>query len=220
VLFRSIRQKRTTDLPIYLHTDACQASNYLDLHASRLGVDLMTVNGGKIYGPKQSGFLFLKSGITLSPQILGGGQERGLRSGTENVPAIIGLSTAFDKSQTIKSDESMRLGDLQSYFIAQLELHIPRAIVNGSVKHRLPNNVHITIPDSDNERLLFALDEAGIMAAAGSACSASSQTPSHVLKAIGLSDKDARSSLRFSMGRQTKKSEVDQIIHTLKRVTS
>lgn len=219
-IIKEARQKRVNKLPLYLHIDACQAGNYLDLHVSRLGVDLMTINGGKIYGPKQSGFLFVKSDVKLSPQILGGGQERGLRSGTENVPAIIGLAEALDKAQKLKNAELKRLQEIQQYFIKELQKNLPKVSVNGSQKHRLPNNVHVTIPKSDNERLLFGLDEAGIMAAAGTACSASNQTPSHVLKAIGLSDKEARSSLRFSMGRNTKKSDIDRIIHTLKKITS
>lgn len=214
------RSRRKNELPIYLHTDACQAANYLDLHVSRLGVDLLTINGGKIYGPKQSGFLFVKSGIKINPQIFGGGQERGIRSGTENVPAIIGLSEALDKAQKMKREESERLSELQAYFFDQLQKSISKALVNGSLKNRLPNNLHFTLPGEDNERLLFALDEEGIMAAAGSACSASSDTPSHVLKAIGLSDEEARSSLRFSMGRSSKRADIDRIIHSLKKFTS
>lgn len=216
-IIKSTRQTRKTKLPLYLHIDACQAGNYLDLHASRLGVDLMTVNGGKIYGPKQSGFLFVKSDVKLKPLILGGGQERGLRSGTENVPAIVGLAEALDKAQKMRSKEVKRLAELQNYFMRQLETATLKAKINGDLKHRLPNNTHVTFPGQDNERLLILLEQDGILAAAGSACSASSQTPSHVLKAIGLTDGEARSSLRFSMGRKTKKSDIDKIIHSLKK---
>jgi len=189
--------------PLYFHTDACQAANYLDLHAARLGVDLMTINGGKIYGPKQSGVLYVKTGVSLWPLIDGGGQERGLRSGTENVAAAVGLAAALELVQSERHAEAARLRELQQDFFKQLEEKLPRVTINGSRKRRLPNNIHLTIPGQDNERLLIRLDEAGILAAAGSACSASSEVPSHVLRALGLSDTEARASLRLTMGRGT-----------------
>jgi cysteine desulfurase len=201
--------------PLYLHTDACQAANYLDLHVARLGVDLMTINGGKIYGPKQSGALYVKAGVTLMSLIQGGGQERGLRSGTENVAAAIGLATALELAQSGRREEAVRLQALQKLFFESLEREIPRAVINGSRKYRLPNNVHLTILGHDNERLLIQLDEAGILAAAGSACSASRETPSHVLRALGLSDADARASLRFTMGRDTTKAMIERCAQVL-----
>lgn len=212
---RKTRRAAGNDMPLYFHTDAAQAANYLDLHVSRLGVDLLTLNGGKIYGPKQCGVLFAASHVRLQPQILGGGQERGMRSGTENVAGAIGLATALEQAQMQRHDESRRLQDLQRQFFALLEQHIPGVAVNGSRKHRLPNNVHITIPGRDNERLLFALDEAGIMAAAGSACSASSEEPSHVLRAMGVPDADAQASLRFTMGRGTTPADIERTVTTL-----
>lgn len=208
-----LRAGNTT--PLYLHTDACQAANYLDLHVSRLGVDLLTVNGGKLYGPKQSGALYVKGGIVLTPLIDGGGQERGLRSGTENVAAAIGLAIALDKAQQIKSDEIHRLQKLQQHFASLLLQQMPQAIINGSTKHKLPNNVHGTLPGTDNERLLIQLDEAGIMAAAGSACSASNEEPSHVLRAMGVSDADAQASLRFTLGRGTTIQDVERTVQVL-----
>jgi cysteine desulfurase len=207
-------------LPLYFHTDACQAANYMDLHFSRLGVDMMTLNGGKIYGPKQSGAIFIKSSVKLKPLVYGGGQERGLRSGTENVPSIIGFSEALDISQNMRHTEVERLEKLQTYFIEQLTAKFPEAIINGSPKKRLPNNVHVTFPGKDNERLLIQLDEAGIMAAAASACSASDDEPSHVLKSIGLSDADARSSLRFTMGRSTSMSQIEALVNKLSELLS
>ncbi len=212
---RKDRRKRSVSKPIYIHTDACQAANYLDLHISRLGVDLMTLNGGKIYGPKQSGMLFVRGGIELRPLIEGGGQERGLRSGTENVPSIIGFAEALSLAQAKRLDESHRLTEIREYAFSQLKQELPNAIINGDLKHRLANNIHITLPASDNERLIFALDERGIMVAAGSACSASDETPSHVLRAIGVSDKDAQSSLRITMGRSTSKEDIDRLIGAL-----
>lgn len=216
-----IRRERLAagnDMPLYFHTDAAQAANYLDLHAARLGVDLMTLNGGKIYGPKQSGALYVKSGVELRPLIEGGGQERGLRSGTENVAAAVGFAKALDVSQAMRHEEVARLQKLQGQFMQMLEEKLPQAAVNGSRKHRLPNNVHLTLPGQDNERLLIELDEAGIIAAAGSACSASSEEPSHVLAAIGLSDDEARASLRFTMGRETTAGDVTNVMAALRRL--
>jgi cysteine desulfurase len=211
-------RKSRNKLPLYFHTDAAQAANYLDLHVSSLGVDLMTVNGGKIYGPKQIGALYVKAGILLEPQILGGGQERGLRSGTENVAGAIGLATALEIAQNIRQEESIRLKKLQQNFIELLKAELPSAIVNGSLKHRLPNNIHFSLPGHDNERMLIELDEAGIMAAAGSACSASSEEPSHVLRAVGLSTELAQASLRFTMGRQTTDAMINYTILQLKKL--
>lgn len=210
----------TYQLPLYLHTDAAQAANYLDLHVSRLGVDMMTINSGKIYGPKQSGALYVRTGVELAPLIAGGGQERGLRSGTENVTGIIGFSVALELAAEIRHEEVVRLQKLQQLFFDELEAKLPGVIINGSRKHRLPNNVHITLPGQDNERLLMALDEAGIMAAAGSACSASDEEPSHVLRAMGISDQDARASLRFTMGRGTTEAHIRAVVDALGRLVS
>ncbi|HWB39367.1 MAG TPA: cysteine desulfurase family protein, partial [Candidatus Saccharimonadales bacterium] len=179
---RNDRRQRAVKQPLYFHTDACQAGNYLDLHVSRLAVDLMTINGGKLYGPKQSGVLFVKAGLSLKPLVSGGGQEFGMRSGTENVAAAIGLAKALNLAQTDRHNESNRLQQLQRQFFDLIDQTLPNAVINGSQKTRLPNNVHLTIPGQDNERLLIQLDEAGIQAAAGSACSASDEEPSHVLK--------------------------------------
>ena len=209
------RRRREIKLPLYLHTDAAQAGNYLDLHVARLGVDMMTLNGGKLYGPKQSGVLFVDSAVVLQPITSGGGQERGLRSGTENVAACIGFAAALRAAVKARDSEVRRLQSLQQYFLAELAVKLPQVQVNGSVKKRLPNNVHITIPGTDNERVLLQLEAAGILAAAGSACSASNDEPSHVLRAMGLTETEARSSLRFSMGRQTSRKDVETTVRVL-----
>jgi len=209
------KSTRSSKLPLYLHSDACQATNYLDLHVARLGVDLLTLNGGKIYGPKQSGALYVKGGIPLQPLVDGGGQERGLRSGTENVAGAIGFSRALDTAQTMHHDEVSRLQKLQRQFLNMLSDSLPTAVVNGAHKRRLPNNVHLTLPGQDNERLLLQLEHSGILAAAGSACSASKEEPSHVLRAMGLSDAAAQASLRFTMGRYTTTEDVIRTVQAL-----
>jgi cysteine desulfurase len=213
------RRQRSVKLPLYLHTDACQAGNYLDLHVTRLGVDLLTLNGGKIYGPKQSGALYIKRGVELQPLVDGGGQERGLRSGTENVAAAIGFAVALDQAQTMRHEETARLQTLQQQFFKLLNAQLPGVSINGSLKRRLPNNVHVTILGADNERLLIQLDEQGIQAAAGSACSASDETPSHVLRAMGLTDNSAHASLRLTMGRGTTSDEIDRAVACLRTLT-
>lgn len=215
---RSQRRKAGNSLPLYIHTDACQAGNYLDLHVSRLGVDLMTINGGKIYGPKQSGALFVGSHVRLKPQIEGGGQERNIRSGTENVAQAVGFAEALERAQNTRHEHTEAMKELQEYFLRQLAEKIPEAIINGAKKHRLPNNIHSTLAGQDNERLIFALDEKGILAAAGSACSASNEDPSHVLRAMGIPDKDAQASLRFTMGKTTTKENIDYTVQTLAEI--
>ena len=200
---RTARRQKGSMLPLLLHTDAAQAANYLDIHVSRLGVDLLSLNGGKLYGPKQSGALYIRSGLVLTPQITGGGQEFGLRSGTENVAGAVGFVTALHLAQQKRQAEGERVTKLRDEFITDITKIIPSAQLNGNAKHRLANNAHFLFPESDNERLMMQLDEQGIMCAVGSACSASSDEPSHVLSAIGLSESQARSCLRFSFGRQT-----------------
>ncbi|MBI1952303.1 cysteine desulfurase [Candidatus Saccharibacteria bacterium] len=222
-ILKAVKYARTSNgpskseaLPLLLHTDAAQAPSYFDLHVSRLGVDLLTINSGKIYGPKQSGALYARAGIKLKPLILGGGQEDGLRSGTENVAGAVGLATAFDLAQNSRSLETRRLAELRRYFVDGIQTNMPLAVVNGSPKHSAPHIISVTFPGIDNERLMMELDERGIQTATGSACNASSDKPSHVLEAIGLSDKQARSSLRFSFGRGVSENDIN---HTLKTLT-
>lgn len=215
---REIRKKTGNTTPLYLHTDACQAANYLDLRVARLGVDMMTLNGGKIYGPKQSGVLYVASHVDLAPLIYGGGQERGLRSGTENVAGAVGFAAALDKAQSMRKAETFRLTSVQHHAFRQISEKLRSAVVNGDTKHRLPNNIHITLPGYDNERVLLQLEAAGILAAAGSACSASNEEPSHVLRAMGLSDAEAQSSLRFTIGRSTTEKDIDKLVATLQQI--
>ncbi len=218
-LAKQIRQERAqrgNTLPLYVHTDASQAGNYLDLHAKRLGVDMMTLNGGKIYGPKQTGALFVKAGIVLQPLIRGGGQERGLRSGTENVAGVVGFATALEQAQERRKTEVERLQKLQELFAVELTTMAPTAVLNGFKAPKLPNFIHVTFPGVDNERLMMQLDEAGIMCAVGSACQASNEDPSHVLMTMGLTTEAAQSSLRFSMGHSTTETDIKKTLQTLR----
>lgn len=205
-LVKRVRTQRINDgntLPIYVHTDACQAANYLDLSVARLGVDLLTLNGGKIYGPKQSGCLYIRSGVDLKAIVLGGGQEEGLRSGTENVGSCIAFATMLQNVQSNRKEEVQRLSQLRDQLFATLSQKNPAIRLNGHKTRRLPNNLNISIPGVEGERLLMELDEAGLMVATGSACTASNDEPSHVLLACGLSASEASASLRITLGAPT-----------------
>ena len=150
----------------YFHSDASQAPNYLDINVDRLGVDLLTLDGSKIYGPKGIGCLIAKSHIPMEPILYGGGQESGFRPGTENVPAIVGFTKALQITTDMQGEESERLKELQDYFIRQLKEEIPKAEINGSIKNRLPNNINICIRGLNAEFAVIQLDEAGVSCAA------------------------------------------------------
>ncbi|HXH26726.1 MAG TPA: cysteine desulfurase family protein [Candidatus Acidoferrum sp.] len=205
---RAQRQKSGNALPLYLHTDASQAAGHLDLHVAQLGVDLLTINGGKIYGPKQTGALFVRGGLQLVPYIEGGGQESGLRSGTENVPGIVGLAAALDLVQQNRKESNIKLAALRDELQRRLVAACPDMLVNGNLKKRLPNVLHVSWPGLDGERLLMQLDEQGIQVATGAACAANKQQPSQVLKAIGLDESARQGSLRLSLGASTTSDEI------------
>ncbi|OGL34944.1 hypothetical protein A3F38_02365 [Candidatus Saccharibacteria bacterium RIFCSPHIGHO2_12_FULL_48_21] len=214
------RREANNKLPLYLHTDAAQAGNLFDLHVSRLGVDLMTINGGKIYGPKQSGLLYARAGVELKAQILGGGQEFGRRSGTESLAAIAGLVTAIKLAQNNRKISLEKTKKLTEVFATQLQKALPEVGINRDKKYHSPHIISATFPGYDNERLLMELDEAGIAVGTGSACSASKENPSHVLAAIGLSDRESRSTLRFSFGKSTTAEDLAYVIQKLSQITS
>ncbi len=204
------RQQNGNTLPLYVHTDASQAAGYLDLHAARLGVDLLTLNGGKLYGPKQTGILYVKGGTQLESILQGGGQENNLRSGTENVPGIIGFATALDLAQSTRKESVAKVAVLRDELQRRLLQAFPQASLNGNLKKRLPNNLHISWPGLDGERLVMLLDERGVQAATGSACAANKQTASHVLQAIGLKPELLHGSLRLSLGAFTTSEDVQR----------
>ncbi len=195
-----------------LHTDACQAAGFLPLNVKELGVDLMTLNGSKIYGPKGIGALYKRRGMKMAPLIVGGEQEMNLRAGTESVPLIVGFAEALKAADGSREAESARLSALRDYFMKRLRAEIPGAIINGHPDRRLPNNVHVSIPKIEGESILLMLDERGIEASTGSACSAHDLKPSHVLLALGQSADLAHGSIRFSLGKRTTQGEVDRVM--------
>src|SRR3989344_8061772 len=197
------------------HTDACQAPGYLDINVERLGVDLMTINGSKIYGPKGIGLLYAKNGIKLEPLLYGGEQERKLRPGTENVPAIVGLAEALKIADKDREKESAQLVKLRDYFISRLLGEISKTVLNGHPAQRLPNNINVSILDAEGESIVLYLDEAGVACSTGSACTSESLEPSHVIMAIGKPHAYAHGAMRFSLGRVTAKKDIDYVMKVL-----
>lgn len=200
---------------VLLHTDACQAGNYLNLDVKKLGVDLMTVNGSKIYGPKGTGFLFVRKGVNLRPILYGGEQEKRIRPGTENVSGIVGLGAAFDLAQKMRIKESKRLAILRDYFIKEAFNRIPGTVLNGDESGRLANNINLSIYGIEGEAAVLYLDSLGIACSTGSACTSSRLEPSHVISAIGLPYEFSHGSLRFSLGRKTTKQDLVYVLDKL-----
>ena len=212
------RQNRGIKTRLLFHTDASQAAGLLDLNVARLGVDLLTLNAGKCYGPKQVGLLFVKAGVILKPLIRGGGHEMGLRSGTENMPGAIGFAKALNLAEKHRGSETKRLQILRDDLERFVVQEFPEAKINGDKKHHLPNILNFSLPGLDGERAVFALDEKGVLVATGSACAANKGTRSHVLTAIGLDEELADGSLRISLGRPTTTEEIEQVKNILKEV--
>lgn len=209
------RLDASNDTPIYFHSDASQGAGLLDIHISRLGVDMLTLNAGKVYGPKQVGLLFVERSVRLEPHIVGGGQERGLRSGTENVAGTIGFARALELAEKARKDETTRLATLRDSLEKQLTEAFPEAVVSGDPNHRLASHVHISFPGIDGERLVFLLENRGVLVATGSACAANKGTRSHVLTAIGLVPGMADGSLRLSLGRLSTDDNIQRAASTI-----
>lgn len=216
-VIKDYRQKNNTNFP-YFHTDACQAGLYLPLNVLKLGVDMMTLDGIKMYGPRSSGMLYVKSGINISPILFGGGQEGGLRSGTENVPAIVGLSIAFEIAEKMKERESKRLTILRDYAITNILKNFPGSTLNGSADLRLPNNINICFPGLDAEFAVISLDVFGVSVSYSSSCrTLKEDSSSYVVSSLGK-ENCRESSLRFTLGRESKKSDIDAVITSLKKI--
>lgn len=200
---------------LVFHTDACQATGYLDLDVSRLGVDMLTFNGSKMYGPKGIGCLFVRRGLKLQPLQFGGAQERMIRPGTENVAGIVGMAKALELAQADKETEVQRLSDLRDRFIEAIQSSIAKTRLNGSTSQRLPNNVNISFMDIEGEALVLYLDSKGIYASTGSACTSASLDPSHVILALGLPYEVAHGSIRFTLGRSTTWEDLAYVVEEL-----
>jgi len=202
---------------VYFHTDAVQAANWLPCDVKKLGVDLLTLSGHKIYGPKGVGALYIRKGTKINPQILGGGQEQGLRSGTENVAGIVGLGAAIGEVKKQKA-KIKKIKNLREKIINAVFQNIPEVELNGSVKNSLPNIINFSFKGAEGEATALALNEKGIYVSTGSACAAKSLESSHVLLALGKSEEDAHSSVRISLGRYTADAEIKKFLKILQTV--
>jgi cysteine desulfurase len=199
---------------IIFHTDACQAG-LLDLDVKKLGVDMMTLNSGKIYGPKGVGLLYLKNGIKINPLIHGGGQESGIKSGTENTTGIIGFAKALEIIQKNKEKEGERIKKLSEKLLKGI-LEIDNTKFNGT-EERIPGTINISFKKIEGESLLLMLNEKGIETSTGSACSSKSLKASRTLLAMGCTEEEAHGSIRFSIGRKTKEKDIIKTIKETKK---
>lgn len=203
---------------VIFHTDATQAVNYFDCNVKRLGVDLLSFSGHKIYGPKGVGALYVGKNTPLKAIQDGGDQEYKLRPGTHNVPAIAGLGKAVELVRKNQKKEAQKINALRDYLMGRVLKEITGVKVNGSKAHRSPNNANFSFQNVEGEGLLLALDMEGIACSTGSACSSGSLSPSHVLLALGLKPEEAHGSLRITLGRYTTKKDIDLTIARLKKV--
>ena len=198
-----------------LHTDAVQAAGFLDLNIGHLGVDMLSLSGHKFYGPKGTGALYVKRGTPFLPLMLGGGQERERRAGTENIPGIVGFSVALELADSRKEVSRAHCTELRDRIIDRVLRDIPGSRLNGHQTQRLPNNVNFSFEGVEGEPILLGLDMAGIAASSGSACSSGSLEPSHVLLALGQSAELARGSLRLTLGTSTTEEDVTYLLEVL-----
>jgi cysteine desulfurase len=200
---------------VLFHTDACQAGGLLDIDVQRLGVDMMTLNGSKIYGMKGTGLLFRRAGIKIEPWLHGGAHEFNLRAGTENIPGIIALAKALELGQAERVQESKRLIELRDYLIQNVVDKIPETFLNGHPTERLPNNANISFLNVEGEALALMLDHEGIYISSGSACTSHSLKPSHVILSLGLPYEASHGSVRFSLGKRSTKDDIDYVLEKL-----
>ena len=205
---------------ILMHTDAVQTVGHLPFDVRALPVDLVSFAGHKFYGPKGAAGLWVRRGVRMTPLLFGGGHERGLRSGTENIPALVGLGAACDLARAEMAAHATRLTPLRNRLIEEIRRRVPHTSLNGHPTDRLSNNVNVSFAGVDAEALLIALDLEGIAASSGSACTSGSLDPSHVLLACGQEPTVARGSLRLTLGRTTTEQDIEHVIQVLPRLVA
>jgi len=217
-IIRSFKEERQLDYPLF-HTDAVQTFQFLKLDTEELGVDALTLSGQKIYGPKGVGVLYISSSFLtqIRPQLIGGSHEFGLRASTPNVPAIAGMGKAVELILQDRGGAFKKVQELRDFFWEELQKLDSSVEINGSLGNRLPNNLNVYFPGKENKEFIIQLDQLGIAASVGSACSIKATTASPAVMAMGYSDERARASVRFSLGKFTTKSEINEV---LKRVAS
>ena len=205
---------------IIFHTDAVQALGNIPIDVKALGLDLMSISGHKIYGPKGIGALYIRKGVSLPPFMHGGAQENNKRAGTENLTGIVGFGKAAELAGENLEAHVTKITELRDYFLSRVESRIEDIRINGSMKRRLPGNINITFKYIEGEALLLLLDMKGIAVSTGSACSSASLTPSHVLDAIGVPPTEIHGSLRFTVGDFTTKEDLDYTLETLEEAVA
>ena len=200
---------------IVFHTDAVQAVGHVDIDVTELGVDMLSMSAHKFYGPRGVGALYVKRGTPFQSLLAGGGQERQRRSGTENVPGIVGMAHALQLTHTDRKHESLRISKMRDRVVTELSNSVENLVFNGHPINRLDNNVSVSFKGVEGEPVLMGLDFAGICASSGSACSSASVEPSHVLLAIGRSAEEAQGTLRITLGRDNSEEDIDYLLDVL-----
>ena len=200
---------------IIFHTDAVQAAGNVKIDVEELGIDALSLSAHKFYGPKGMGALYVKKGIEFERVQDGGHQEKGKRSGTENIAGIVGLAEAIKLANSNLEKNNKQILDNRNYFIKKLTDNFNKIKINGDLEKRLPGNINVTFLSKDSLDILLKLDEFGICASAGSACSTGDSLPSHVLTAIGLNAEEASGTIRFSLGKENTKDEIDYVVNKL-----
>lgn len=203
---------------IIFHTDAVQALGNIPIDVQKMDIDMLSLSGHKIYAPKGVGALYIKKGIEFERFIDGGHQEKNKRAGTENVAEIVGLGKACQIAEKNLEQYQKKLKELRDYCLQEIKKEIPKIHINGTMKKRLPGNINISFENTDSSELLFKLDEYGICASGGSACSSGDNNPSHVLTAIGVPSELAKSAIRFTFGDFNTKEDVDYLVEILKKI--
>jgi len=203
---------------ILFHTDAVQAYGHIPINVDEMNIDLLSASGHKFNGPKGVGIMYIRKGVKIRSFIHGGSQERGRRAGTYNVPGIAGLGTAAKLAMENMAKRAEKEKELRDYFIDRISAEIPYTVLNGHREDRLPNNINFCFRFVEGESVLIMLDQAGICASSGSACTSGAIDPSHVLRAIGLNDEMAHESLRLTLSYENTKEEIDTVVGELKRI--
>ena len=204
--------KIAAESDVYLHTDAVQSAGKIPINVTEMQIDLLALSGHKLYAPKGIGALFIKAGTRLRQLLYGGHHQRGFRPGTENVPGIVGLGKAAELARIFLTEDAARVSALRDKLETGLLARVPDAFANATHTLRTPNTCNLTFPGLEGEALIIALDLRGVACSTGAACSSGAVEPSHVLTAIGLTAPEARSSIRFSLGRHTKEEEIERVL--------
>jgi len=203
---------------VLFHTDAVQSIGKVPVDVKDLGIDMLSLTGHKIYGPKGTGALFIRQGVKLSPLFFGGSHEKRRRPGTENVAGAVGLAKALEIAGEVREEDYARFSDLSNWFIDAILKEVPDSSFNGPRRGRIPQTVNMSFPGAEGESILLALDIKGVACSSGSACTSGATEPSHVLSAMGTDRLAAQGAIRFSMGRSTTKEQLEYVVSVMPEI--